>query len=80
VEFVTGQENAMHTRGLELQISRPDIVSRKRAKDVARDADISRIENGHILPIPEVEARLKRIVHWSPAVRAYLAEALAEAS
>jgi hypothetical protein len=50
--------------GLELKISRPDIVSRKRAEGVARDADISRMqlsrfENGPILPISEVEARLR---------------------
>jgi transcriptional regulator with XRE-family HTH domain len=72
----------MLTIGLELKISRPDIVSRKLVKDVAREADISRphlsrIENGHILPIPEVEVRLKRIVDWRPAVRDYLQQVLA---
>lgn len=75
------QENAMPTIGLELKVSR--IIADKLMKQVAREAAISRphlsrIENGHILPIPEVEARLKRIVGWTPAVHDFLQQVLAE--
>jgi len=75
----------MTTIGLELKISRPDIVSRKLSTDVAREAGISRphvsrIEKGRIPPIPEVEAALKRIVHWTPAVHDFLQQVLAEES
>jgi len=71
----------MTTIGLELKICR--IISGRLVKQVAREAGISRpqlshIENGHILPIPEVEDRLKRIVGWTPAVHDFLQDMLAQ--
>jgi hypothetical protein len=70
----------MPTIGLELKISR--IIAHMRAKDVARDAGIkpwklSCIENGQVLPTPDLEATLKRIVGWKPAIALLLAQLLA---
>jgi len=73
----------MPTIGLELKICR--IIARKRAADVAHEAGIkpwqlSCIENGRVLPTPDVEAKLKKIVAWKPAVALFLAEMVADTS